>query len=202
MSKLKSIKTGIMLFVLISSIMTFLPNTEISKADDTESPRMISFNSYMDISYDLTPLNDPLAIDVSVTIPITIDYWTNIPDFFRAIPFPINYLILFGQSIGPMQKIHLEVLNTPDWANIYITSQDVLTDIPFYGDGRYEIETNLVLSPRVEAPAVSYRIDVKASCDSIKRLSGFSYQESIEFTPSFIPTIQISKDSFILNRAD
>jgi hypothetical protein len=196
MTKLKTFKTGFILFVLLFSIITFIPITEKTKADDgTESSRLISFNSYMDLSYDITPLNDPLAIDVSVTIPITVHYWTNIPDFFRAIPFPINYIILYGQSIGPMQKIHLEVLNTPDWANIYITSPDVLTDIPFHGDGRYEIDTNLVLSPRVEAPAVSYKIDVKATCSSIKRLNGFSYQESIEFTPSFIPTIEISIDN-------
>ena len=196
MIKFKNIKTGAILFLLISSIFTLVPSTELVKADDgTESSRLISFNSYMDLSYDLTPLNDPLAIDVSVTIPITVYYWTNIPDFFSKIPFPLNYLILYGQPIGPEQLIHLEVLNTPDWANIYISSPDVLTDIPFDGDGKFSIDTNLILSPRVEAPATSYKIDVKATCGSIKRLNGFSYQESIEFTPSFIPTIQISVDN-------
>ncbi|MCE7739511.1 MAG: hypothetical protein GPJ50_09040, partial [Candidatus Heimdallarchaeota archaeon] len=38
-------------------------------------------------------------------------------------------------------------------------------------------------------------IDIKASCDAIKRLNGYSYQESIEFTPSFIPTIQITPEN-------
>jgi hypothetical protein len=194
MRKIKTIKTGIILFVLLLSILSFVPTSEVVKAEDPESSRLIAFNSYLDLSYDITPLNEPLAIDVSVTIPLTVYYWTNIPDFFRAIPFPINYIILFGQAIGPMQKIHLEVLNEPDWANIYISSPDILIDIPFHGDGQYKRDVNLVLSPRVEAPAVSYKIDVEASCGSIKRLNGFSYQESIEFTPSFIPTIQISID--------
>ena len=157
--------------------------------------KAISFKSYVDFEYDTSALNDPLAIDVSVSIPITIKYWTNIPDMFKKIPFPFNNMILFGSMIGPMQTIHLEVLDPPKWANIYLSSPDILTDIPFYSDGKVEIETNLILSPRIEAPAESYRIDIKASWDSIKRLDGNSYQESLEFTPSFIPTIQITPET-------
>ena len=189
------IENGIVLGILLVSIIAFIPTPDTIVSADSDSPKLISFSSYMDFDYNLDALNKPLAIDVSVTIPITISYWTDIPDIFGKIPFPFNFLILYGQSIGPMQKIHLEVLNTPDWANIYITSPDVLTDIPLDSDGKYEITTNLVLSPRVEAPAESYKIDIKASCDAIKRLKGYSYQESIEFTPSFIPTIQITPEN-------
>ena len=189
------VENGIVLGILLVSVIAFIPTPDTIVSADSDSPKLISFSSYMDFDYNLDALNKPLAIDVSVTIPITISYWTDIPDIFGKIPFPFNFLILYGQSIGPMQKIHLEVLNTPDWANIYITSPDVLTDIPLDSDGKYTISTNLVLSPRVEAPAESYRIDIKASCDAIKRLNGYSYQESIEFTPSFIPTIQITPEN-------
>jgi len=191
----RTVEKGIVLGILLVSVIAFIPTPDTIVSADSDSQKLISFNSYMDFDYNLDALNTPLAIDVSVTIPITISYWTDIPDIFGKIPFPFNYLILYGQSIGPMQKIHLEVLDTPDWANIYITSPDVLTDIPLDSDGKYEIKTNLVLSPRVEAPAESYKIDIKASCDAIKRLNGYSYQESIEFTPSFIPTIQITPEN-------
>jgi len=194
MTRCRTLKTSIILGILLVSAIAFIPGTAVSQQAE-ESPRLISFNSYIDLDYDTSPLNDPLAIDVSVAIPLKVRYWTDIPAIFRAIPFPINYLILFGQAIGPMQKIHLEILNPPDWANVYISSPDVLTDIPFSEEEHREITANLILSPRVEAPAVSYKIDIVASCNQIKRLNGFSYQESIDFTPSFIPTIQISTDN-------
>lgn len=191
----RTVEKGIVLGILLVSIIAFIPTPDTIVSADSDSQKLVSFSSYMDFDYNLDALNKPLAIDVSVTIPITISYWTDIPGIFGKIPFPFNNLILYGQSIGPMQKIHLEVLNTPDWANIYITSPDVLTKIPLDSDGIYKIGANLVLSPRVEAPAESYRIDIKASCDAIKRLNGYSYQESIEFTPSFIPTIQITPEN-------
>ena len=191
MARCKTLKTSIILCILLVSAIAFIPGTTVSQQAE-ESNKLISFNSYIDLTYDTSPLNDPLAIDVSVTVPITVKYWTDIPAGFRKLPFPINYLILFGQAIGPMQKIHLEILNPPDWANVYISSPDVLTDIPFYLEPEKEITADLILSPRVEAPSESYKIDIRASCGQIKRLNGFSYQESIDFTPSFIPTIQIS----------
>jgi len=159
--------------------------------DLAQRSKIITFKSYVNFEYDTSALNEPLAIDVSVSIPIKIKYWTNIPDVFRIIPFPLNNLILFGSVIGPMQTIHLEVLDPPEWANIYISSPDVLTDIPFEGDEPVEIETNLILAPGVDAPAESYRIDIKATWDSIKRLVGNSYQESIEFTPAYTPRFSI-----------
>jgi len=185
---LRTVKASIIMGIFLVCIIASF------SAPVSAREKAISFPSYIDFDYDVTSLNEPLEIDVSVTIPITVKYWTDIPNIFRKIPFPFNYLILFGQPIGPMQKIHLEILNPPDWANVYISTPDVLIDIPFDGEEIIEMETNLILSPRVEAPAESYRIDIKATCESMKRLSGFSYQESIEFTPSFIPTIQISPE--------
>jgi len=166
-------------------------------ANPEQRPKLITFSSFIDFEYDTSTLNEPLAIDVSVSIPITIKYWTDIPDVFKKIPFRLKNLILFGTMIGPMQTIHLEVLDIPDWANIYISSPDILTDIPFEGDGPVEIATILIISPRVEAPAEPYRIDIKATWDSFKRLDGNSYQESIEFTPQYRPrfTVTVSNRS-------
>ena len=191
MARCRNLKTGIILGILLVSAIAFIPGTTVSQQAE-ESPRLISFNSYIDLVIDTTQLNDPLSIDVSVIVPINVKYWTDIPAGFRKLPFPINYLILFGQAIGPMQKIHLEILNPPDWANVYIGSPDVLTDIPFSLEEIREISVDLILSPRVEAPSESYKIDIRASCDQIKRLNGFTYQESTDFTPSFIPTIEIT----------
>lgn len=188
---LKAMKISIITGILFFSLFTLIP-----MPNNTASAQLIGFNSYIDFSYDTTPLEEPLDIDVSVTVPIKVKYWTNIPQFFRK-GYPINYMILFGSPIGPMQKIHLEILETPEWANIYISSPDVLMNIPFDGEEPIEMETNLILSPRVEAPAEPSRIDIRGTCDKIRRLNGYSYQESIEFTPSFIPTIQIEPEDSI-----
>ncbi len=167
--------------------------------DLAQRSKIITYKSYVDFEYDTSALNEPLAIDVSVSIPIKIKYWTNIPDMFKKIPFPFNNMILFGSMIGPMQTIHLEVLDPPEWANIYISSPDVLTAIPFEGDEPVEIETNLILAPRIEAPAESYRIDIRATWDSIKRLDGNSYQEAIEFTPQYRPGFSVTVSNRSVN---
>ena len=184
---LRTIKASIIMGILLVSIIASF------SAPASARETAISFNSYIDIDYDISALNQPLEIDVSITVPITVKYWTDLPNVFSNF-WQIRNIFLFGRPIGPMQTINLELSNSPDWANIYLTSPVILTDIPFDSEEPQELSTNLVISPRVEAPAQSYRIDIKASCESMKRLNGFSYQEAIEFTPSFIPTIQISPE--------
>ena len=190
--KLKTIKALIFTSIFLSSWL--IGFRMITENEQTASAALIEFHSYMDMAFKTEPLNDPLAIDVSVTIPITIKYSTDIPDIFTRIPFPLNFMFLFGQPIGPMQKIHLEIENPPDWANIFLSSPDIYMDIPFHTNGQYEVTTELILSPRVEAPAESYTITIKASCEDIGKLKGITYQKSISFTPSFIPTIGITTD--------
>ncbi len=192
---MKNVIIGIIFLLLLFNLFSPMAIS----TDLAQQSKKITFKSYVDFEYDTSALNEPLAIDVSVLIPITIKYWTNIPDMFKKIPFPFNNMILFGSMIGPMQTIHLEVLDPPNWANIYLSSPDILTDIPFDSDGKVEIETNLILSLRIEAPAVSYRIDIKATWDSIKRLVGNSYQESIEFTPAYLPLLTISVSDPTIN---
>lgn len=184
---LKAIKFSLILGMLLFSTFTLIPIP-----DKTASATLLNFHSYMDFEYDLSPLGEPLEIDVSVSIPVTVIYWTDIPNFFSKLPYPFNFLILYGSSIGPMQKIHLEILNPPTWANIYISSPDVLVDIPLDKEAPIERKTNLIISPKVEAPAEPSKIDIKGTCEKIRTLGGTTYQESIEFTPSFIPTIQIT----------
>ena len=187
---LRRVKVGLILGILLISVIAAF------SAPVSAREKAISFNSYIDLEYDVSALNEPLAIDASVSIPITVKYWTDIPDVFKPkLIWWVPYVILYGSMIAPMQKIHLEILETPEWANIYLSSPDVLTDIPLGSDGPVEIQTNLILSPKIEAPAESYKIDIRASCDPIKRLNGFTYQESVEFLPSFIPTIQITPEN-------
>lgn len=194
-TNLRIVKVSLILLIFIVSSFSLSLFNDDSKIVDQASGALIQFHSYADLDYDTSPLEEPLAIDESITVKIKVKYWTDVPSAFRK-GYPLNYFFLFGSPIAPTQKIHVEVPDPPSWANVYISSPDVYaTNIPFDGEDAAEIETNLVLSPRVEAPAESYRIDIVCSSEAVGKISGFTYQESISFTPSFIPTIQINPEN-------
>jgi hypothetical protein len=94
-----------------------------------------------------------------------------------------------------MQKIHLTLLETPSWANIYFSSQELIIEIPAEGDPKQEIMTDLIISPKIEAPAESQRISIQVTCEEVGRVSSYTFQKDIPFTPSFIPTIAVEIDN-------
>lgn len=189
---LKTFKASIIIGIVFISCIPYL----VTNDSTVSAARLISFRSYMDLEYDPSILNEPLQIDVAIAVPIKVLYWTDIPDGLKIIkPWMLRNLFLFGSSIGPMQTIHLELLETPSWANIYFSTADLITDIPFAGDGKKPINTTLIISPRVEAPAESQRISIKLSCEAIKRLGSYTFQKDIPFTPSFIPTLSIHTEN-------
>ena len=182
----KPIVVGI--FLLFISVTVSI----VATGEDNEQTYLISWNSYVDMDIDTSPLNKPFDIGVSQNLPITISYWTDIPDFFRKIPSLITYNFLFGQSVGQVQELHIEVLNTPDWANIYFSPSVVMSDIPFESEEKKLIQVDMIISLNPEAPPEKYKIDLEVSCDQFKRLNGFSYQESTDFTPAYFPCLQIN----------
>jgi hypothetical protein len=188
---------GIILLLVMMSLYPIIlgeeSNSNSLKNEHSNRLYLIDYNTYIGIIYDLTPLNNPIPLGVSTTIPITITYWTNLqpPTLIHLLPYRIRNLFLFGSVFKPMQKIHIDVLDIPDWAEIYITSPDVLTDIPIDGD-YYEIETNLVFIPSFDAPSKDTAINIRASCEDVGRFIGFDTTETIEFIPEFLPNLHIS----------
>lgn len=198
MVKFRTVKTSIALSVLLVSIIAFLPAipADMNSSDETKSIALFTFNSYIDIEYDASALNKNLAIDESISVPVRIKYWTNVPEnFLWWIPsWQIRNWILFGAPIGPMQTIHLEVIDRPDWADIHLTQPDVLVNIPTGTEERM-VNTTLVVSPKVEAPSTSYTIALKAKCNNIGRINSYETEESVTFTPSFVPTVSITPEN-------
>lgn len=189
--QLRTVKMGFVLFMILMSILSFIPSTPADESSSGGNPKLLSFNSYIDITPDTSNLNQPLTIDQSVNVPITIEYSTDVPsNFLQFLPWQIKNIILYGSMIGPMQKITIEVINKPEWADITITQKAILTDIPSKGETS-EKTTSLVLSPYEEAPAQPYTITIRASCETLGRINGFEIEEDIVFTPSFVPTVTI-----------
>jgi hypothetical protein len=166
--------------------------------DPVDRPRLFSFDSYIDIDIDDSVLNGTIPPDYSVSVPVIISYWTDLPQHFLwFIPWRIRNLFLFHSFRHPLQTIHLEVNNIPDWANIYFSSPDIFTDIPYEGE-TFEFYTQLIISVREWAPSESYRLDLESFCKDVGRINGQDYRCSIEITPAYVPCLEINSPQFTI----
>ncbi|UCD13685.1 MAG: hypothetical protein JSW60_09030 [Thermoplasmatales archaeon] len=192
---LRAVKVSLIMGILLISALTAFTNGIFRESTvSAQRTKIFSFNSYIDIEYDVTPLSLPLAIDFSVNVPLKIRYRTDVPKtFLWFLPWQLRNIILFGSMIGPMQKIHIEVTDKPDWADIYISQPDLFVDIPFK-DSYYEKNTSLVISPREEAPAVPQSITLKMESETIGRINKIIFTVIVPFTPSFVPTVTITPE--------
>jgi len=193
----------IIILSLIFSLIIFNP-LSISKAS-TQSPKTVeeenrfSFNSYVELEYDSNILNKELNLEQSVAMPITITYWTDIPNhIFKFIPPSVQNIFLFNQPTKPFHTIELSIENDPFWVDISFSSSKLIIPIPL-DSSKVKAETVLYITPSKQAPAESYLIELKTSCEPIGKLNGFTYYESLFFTPKFVPLIDISTENQILN---
>jgi hypothetical protein len=191
-TSLRKVKATLILGMLLMSAIPFLATH--STAQETKN-RAISFPTYLDLQFNATVLNQPLAIDRAITVPITVYIWTEIPDLKILGTLLLKWPFLFGTPIGPNAQIHLEILNPPDWATIYFSTTDLLTNYPSKTDGKVPVLTSLIISPKYEAPAEAQELKIQLSIPTIKRVNGFSTTVSIPFTPSFNPTVEISAEN-------
>ncbi len=194
---IRPIKIGLLVLLVIDLVYMIPVSAEDNSTGTSDGSRfpVFTFNSYIDIIPDTSPLNEPLTIDQSVNVPITIQYSTDVPpNFLGFLGLPIRNLILYGSIVAPKQKITLEVINKPEWADITISNKEILVDIPVKGTPSKK-ETTLALSPYEEAPAQPYTITIRASCGKIWRVNGFNISYDIVFTPSFVPTISITPEN-------
>ncbi|MCK5301329.1 MAG: hypothetical protein KAJ21_05440 [Thermoplasmatales archaeon] len=176
----------IILFLL--SLISYSP----SNLADEES-YLMNFYSYLEIEYDSSTLNQTLEIGVVYEIPITVNYYTTIPDAFESMPSKLINYFLFNTTIKPMKEIKLEVENTPSWADIYFTSPEILVDIP-YESGKSSAEAILVIKLSSVAPKKAYNINLVVSTEQVKRLIGFTNKKLMIFTPKYVPSIEITND--------
>jgi len=185
----KILSVAIIMLVIISPV--FYASDLITQPQPQKNSSLFQFQSYIELNYNSYPLNSDIPIDVSCTIPIEITYHTDIPNgFLRFLPWNIRNLILFGTSVGPMQRIHLEILNEPEWATLYLSSPDIYIDIPF-GDEHITKTSNLIISVDFNAPAEPYCFTVQARCDDLGALKGYTCETMICFTPGWINSFSI-----------
>ena len=201
MNNLRTVKsTAIIGLVIISAFMSLsVINDEDSTAKAQIEP-FINFNTQLAITHDPTNLNQPIEIDSVLTVPVTVTYSTNIPsDFLKAVPPLIKNSIIYGSMVVVPPIMEFNILETNstigDWALVYFDSPSILPeDIPNAGDS-VQVKTNLMISPRREAPAEPQKIEISSSIGGVGRLKGQSIRTTISFTPSYIPQIDVFVDS-------
>jgi hypothetical protein len=188
-------KAKIIIFIIILLLFNPIlyitsPAKNSSESKNIES-KFFQFNSYIELYVDTSVLDKPISLYQAISVPINIEYSTDIPsNFLWFAPWQIRNLLLFGTVIQPMQKIDLSLNNIPEWGQFYITTPSLMIDVPI-GNESKELKTNLIILLDEKAPAELYPLEISASCDRISRLNGGTWELTIPLTPQFLPCIEI-----------
>ena len=88
---LKKFITWIILLLLVG--LTFSPSLSAETKENTQNDRkyIISFNSFIDIEFNTSVLEEPVEFGIPVSVPIEIKYWTEIPENFLWF-LPLTFL--------------------------------------------------------------------------------------------------------------
>lgn len=186
------------------------------------------FNQYLEIDYNTSFINESLTIEKSLNVPIHFTYWTDVPDsitnFKLPLPFMFKNKVIFGKGM-PQQFLVINITSKPEWLRCNFTTRIIPVDIPVFNDKNYEkenwffkedtydipysiefaehnkskIQTSLILSPLMEAPARRYSIGITAYLQSWGMMKEAIYSENITFKPSFFPKIDFQiKDPLVI----
>ena len=181
----KKILIGSLLVLILLLLMPSIPAVQQKSVETSRKPTIIPiirFNSYISLDVDTSELeNSPIPPGNWVGVPIGIEYWTDIPEVFRSIPWPINNLILFRRFIAPIQEIYFESSDASDDIDVYFTYNPVLTDIPFSGETS-ESSTYMIILIGENTPSGAYIIRIDVSYYDIGRVDGGKYAIIIKFT--------------------
>ena len=223
------VKISLIVSILILCNFFFLTDVTASAKMDDPLLSYISkrfdwrFDQYIEIDYDASLLNQTIDVDQSLNIPLTITYWTNIPDYLfwdmffgnctilqkflepiRGIFFAIINTWIFGEAL-PTQLLHVNIVEELPWANVRIATPNVSAEIMTNNFSKefvtyppkrnfFQFTSSLIISPLEEAPAQVYSIGLEVICKEKGMINEAVFREDITFTPTFIPKIQIEQE--------
>jgi len=186
---LRAIKVSLIMGILISG--TFA----VFSISGSAREYIYSFNSFITLSYDPQDLNQPIDINKAVTIPLKVEYYTDvvIPNLLKLpfVPFTIRNSLIYGSPM-PQQSLHLKIINPPDWANIYFSTPDHDVNLPELNAPPEEIQVDLIISPLREAPSEPFNIQFSIECEKRGRVMGKLMNYNINFQPAYIPEIGVT----------
>ncbi len=185
---LRTIEAGAVIGILLIGMIGVFTPTTVSAKDSS----LMTFSSILQIHVDSSNLNKPLQPGgPAVSVPVTVDYMVEIPPVIEKLGMLKN-LIVYKSMIVPPLKIHLSILNKPNWADISIATPDVYVDI---GENNFsKTSTEISIAVYKNAPAQPYTIRLQAEATQLGRVMPQSSEAQFMFTPGYIPLINIYTD--------
>lgn len=177
---------------LALTILLILSGLNIVVVQPSSAKGLLTFTPVLQLEVDTTPLNEEIQPDgKAVNVPVTVKYRIDVPPFLKSLGM-IEHMIVYGKFIVPPIKIHLSILNKPDWADVSITSPDLYIDIK---ENRFSCaNTSLSISVYKDAPAEVYTLILRAESDAMGRVTSQSVEAQFKIKPGYIPLVTINTD--------
>jgi len=186
---LKAVKSaiimGLMLFSAFAALYAVTPDS------NSASAKLITYPSFLEIGFEdgaLDILNEPIGVEDVVTIPFKVGYKIGPAEMIKTLP---GKLWLFNAMIVFPTTVTVEVIDSPDWAQVYVTPSSLNIDIRDDGEFEYK-DVSLVISPLMDAPAQPDQFVIRASAPTRGRIDEISYERTIPYEPGYNPLIYVS----------
>ena len=136
-----------------------------------------TFKTYLIIEYDEEYVNQTTFTPGDVySIPISIGYRADVPDWLLSLPWPLNWWYLYHSIIAPMMIINLSAENVPNWTHIYLAPPSIITNI----NNEFSMaRTDAILGIPYYAPLGPFTFSVIAEAPGIHRINGCSMSRNI-----------------------
>ncbi|RLF52167.1 MAG: hypothetical protein DRN19_01500 [Thermoplasmata archaeon] len=180
-------------------IVTFLvlagPGMALVQTASAQNSGLLSFTPVLQLEVDTSALNEEIQPDgKAINVPVTVKYRIDVPEWLQnPLLIPIERFIVYGKlGIIPPMKIHLSVVNKPEWVDVSITSPDIYIDIK---ENEYSCaQTSISISVYKDAPAEVYTLILRAESDSMGRVASQSVEAQFKIKPGYIPLITINTE--------
>jgi hypothetical protein len=189
---LKAVKTTLVIgFILIGSLFT---TTLFSSKSTIASAKLLTFDSELEITYDVTDVNNAAfrPDGPSQSIRIYISYKVDIPPIL--ITNQLMRLIFLQTFIIMSAQVSLSVVNQPSWAAISITPSNPYVNI----STTFEKTTAILqIAAHGDAPAEGFSLKIHASIPPLlnNHVGAKEADLDIIFQPGYTPLINIDVEN-------
>jgi hypothetical protein len=179
--------TGLMFLSIFTILYATSPNSSTADA------KLITYPAYLNFRFpngSLDRLNEPIGVEDVITVNFEVGYKIGPAELLNTLP---GKLWLFSSFIVFPSTVNLEVVDKPDWAQVYVSPSSLNLDVR--SDGDYEWQTvSLIISPLMDAPAEPDQFIIRASSSSRGRIDEISFEQTIPYEPDYNPLIYVTVD--------
>ncbi|RLF59300.1 MAG: hypothetical protein DRN25_04170 [Thermoplasmata archaeon] len=179
--------------VVVTFLMLVGPSMMLVQTSSAKGSGLLSFTPILQLEVDTSALNEEIQPDgKAVNVPVTVKYRIDVPTWLQALG-PIEKYVVYGKlGIIPPMKIHLSVVNKPEWVDVSIASPDLYIDIK---ENQFSCaNTSISISVYKDAPAEVYTLILRAESDSMGRVVSQSVEAQFKIKPGYIPLVTINTE--------